>query len=296
MSTTIERPIDIATEFGSGLNLNPADAPEGITNELVEQIDLEERLRLLASSIAPWNEPDLTTVTGIWDDELDDYKRFHVQVKFIDKVMGGTPRNPELIAGWLKKNMGVTSEEQLVAATRRTLTELGVVTPELASLEELTAAAEALGAEKHGNTFKRDSTGLFLEGRHVKAGLKESTNIAYAGDRWGKTKKGPKSAMAEWVFVDDIRVHLYRDGEPITSPDDAYVMHGVVNGPQGPRSTLTQYDYCFQPELSWTMFSFEDRVQPDQWIKILKHMQFMGFGALRSQSFGRFKVQAFDQL
>jgi hypothetical protein len=112
-----------------------------------------------------------------------------------------------------------------------------------------------------------------------------------ASERWGPTKKSPKSALAEWVFVDDLRVHLGRE-----TPDGTFTMHGVVSGPTGSRSTLTQYDYCVQPTISFTVTSFHDRVTEDQWVTILQHGELIGLGALRSQGFGQFAVQAFDRL
>lgn len=236
-------------------------------------------------------EPEPEAVRGIWDDDTSLYTRYRVGIRFVDRVMGGTPQRPDLIAGWLRKNIGVTDDEEVRLAVRETLKGLGVETPEFASFEELVTASEAVAAERHGNTFKRDSQGLFLEGRHAKAMLKESTNICFAGDRWGKTKKGPKSAMAEWVFVDELRLHLGRQ-----EPDGTFTMHGVVSGPSGSRSTLTQYDYCFQPRLTFTVLSLEDRVTADQWRTLLTHAQHLGLGALRSQGFGTFKVTAFDKL
>jgi hypothetical protein len=208
--------------------------------------------------------------------------------------MGGTPQKPDLIAGWLKKNIGVTDEEEVVSAVRTVLSDMGIEAAG-ATLEELTKAAEEVGAMRHGNSFRRDSAGLFLEGRVIKSMLKESTSICFAtmkaSERWGPTKKSPKSALAEWVFVDDLRVHLGRE-----TPDGTFTMHGVVSGPTGSRSTLTQYDYCVQPTISFTVTSFHDRVTEDQWVTILQHGELIGLGALRSQGFGQFAVQAFDRL
>lgn len=236
-------------------------------------------------------EADVPTVSGIFDDAMQEYAKYRVVLKFVDRVMGGTPQKADLIAGWIKKNIGVTDDEEVLKAVRETLVGLGVEAPEKATIEELTKAAESVAAERHGNSFKRDSQGLFLEGRHAKAMLKEATNIAFAGDRWGRTKKGPKSALAEWVFVDQLRLHLGRE-----TPDGTFTMHGVVSGPQGSRSTLTQYDYCFQATTEFTLSSFQDRVTRDQWLTLLILSQKQGLGALRSQGFGTFKIQEFEEV
>lgn len=120
---------------------------------------------------------------------------------------------------------------------------------------------------------------------------KESSNILFAGTRWGVTKKGPKNAMAEWVFVDEKRIPLGR-----IQPDGVHTQVGHVTGPKGPRSTLTYYDYCERAECSFTVSSLEDRVERAQWERILIAGEKLGLGALRSLSHGQFVVTAFDRL
>lgn len=272
---------------------NPVALTEDIRAELAHLNDLDQRKSGL------W-EPKREEVRSIFADRTENYTQYRVEVKVVDRIMGGTPQKADLIAGWLKKNLGVTDQEEVIAAVRSVLSDLGQDVPEDATLEQLTAAAEIVGAERHGNTFRRDDTGLFLEGRVVKSMLKESTNICFAtrksSERWGPTGKGPKDALAEWVFVSDLRLHLMRDGEAIREPDGTFTMHGVVGGPQGKRSTLTQYAYCVQPTITFTVKSFMDRVTEDQWVTILQHSELIGLGAIRSQSFGQFAVQAFDKL
>lgn len=38
---------------------------------------------------------------GIFDDKADIFVTYHAAVQFRDKVMGGTPKNPKAIEGWL---------------------------------------------------------------------------------------------------------------------------------------------------------------------------------------------------
>jgi len=241
-----------------------------------------------------------TEIVGIFDDiDAEMYVRYAVGIHFVDKVMGGIPQKPDLIAGWVRTKMGLgpDSDAELAAIVRQTLLDLGVETPENATLDEIVKASEKVGAERHGNTFKRDANGLYIETRQVKSGLKESVNILFASERWGKTKKSPKNAMAEWVFIDGQKCYLDR-----TEPDGTWTQHGVVSGPSGSRSTLTQYDYCEQPQLRFVIKSLIDpadgkeRITGEQWRKILTQLQSLGLGALRSQSHGQFKVVAFDRV
>lgn len=241
-------------------------------------------------------DPD--TIVGVFDaTEAEMFVRYEVAIQFVDKIMGGTPQKADLVAGWIRSRMGVTDDAELAQVVRQTLLDLGVSTPENATLEEIAAASEKIGMERHGNTFKRDHDGLFIETRQIKSGLKESVNVLFAGERWGKTKKGPKNAMAEWVFVDGHKMHLGRD-----VPDGTWTQHGVVSGPQGSRSTLTQYDYCEQPYAVFTIKSILDpgdgkeRITGDQWRQILTYLQSSGLGALRSQGHGQFKVVGFQRL
>ena len=119
---------------------------------------------------------------------------------------------------------------------------------------------------------------------------KENTNTLYAGERWGKTKKGPKAYLSERVFVDEERIYLGRE-----KADGVHLQIGHVTGPQGPRSTLTYYDYVQQPTISFTLSSVEDCITADQWKRILVLMQRNGVGALRSLGHGQFRITAFDR-
>ena len=241
---------------------------------------------------------DVDEIRGVFDD-LDArlFVRYRVECQFIDRLMGGTPQKADLIAGWIRARAGVDEDAELAAMVRRTLGEIGVETPEEATLDEIVAMSEKVAADRHGNTFKRDANGLYIETRQVKAGLKESCQVLFAGERWGRTKKGPKNALSEWIFVEGQRVHLDR-----SEPDGTLTQHGVVTGPAGPRSTLTQYDYVEQPRIAFVLKSLLDpltgkeRIEPAQWKLLLSYLQYSGLGALRSQSHGQFKVVAFTQL
>jgi hypothetical protein len=237
------------------------------------------------------SEPTTAPIRGIWDeDEL--FARYRVTLQFTGWVIGGIPQDPKIIEGWLRQRI-TSGDDEIKAMMFRTMTELGMDFEEGASMEDLYEAAKKVAELRNGNTFRRDEHGLYLNAYNIKAALKENTNILYAGDRWGVTKKGPKSFLAERVHVsqDDDRIYLGR-----READGIHLQVGHVTGPKGPRSTLTQYDYCDRPTITFHMQSIDDCIEPDQWKYILLSMQENGIGALRSMGYGRFKVVEFEQV
>jgi len=233
---------------------------------------------------------DDTTFTSIFND-TDLFTKYRVTIQFIDKVMGGVPQKPEIIEGWLRKKMLGNDDAELRQMMLNTLDELGMEVEAEMTMEQLYEVARHAAAKHAGNTFYRDEHGLYLKGHQPKAMLKEAVNILFAGERWGKTNKGPKNFLAERVFVDELRIYLGRD-----EPDGTDLQIGHVSGPQGPRSTLTYVDYCRRPSVSFTVSSLNDCIKPEQWKKMLILCQKSGLGALRSMGNGQFVMKQFDKL
>jgi hypothetical protein len=157
--------------------------------------------------------------------------------------------------------------------------------------DEIAEAAKHLAANKQTNGFKIDSDGLYIESRILKAMLKEVTNILFAGKRWGPTKKGPKSFLAERVFVSPSHVGL-----GIKEPSGIELFIGHTNGPQGRMSNLTYYEYAEQPVLQFTIRVAEDAVPLDAWPELWVLAQDNGLGALRSQGHGCFDVNCWERI
>lgn len=215
------------------------------------------------------------------------FTRYRVTIQMRDRIVGGVPKRADVIEGWLRTNTGIEQTEELRAMTRRTLLEIGVDVPEEATFEQMVEASKALAAERSTVGFKVDPTlGLYIETRQFKAMLKECTAILFTGEeKWGKTKKGPKNYLAERVFLEGDRIYLDR-----MVPDGVEMMIGHVSGPQGPRSTLTYYEYVRAPRLVVTILSLRDSIELDHWQMILGLAQENGLGAVRSQGHGRFDV------
>jgi hypothetical protein len=252
--------------------------------ELDDLLALDARRRMLT-------EPEPERVRSIFEGKSKSFTRYRVEIVFRHKVMGGTPRNPDIIAGWVRSKAGVTSEEEVARMVGETLARLGERSAGNVPAEKVVEASEHVAALKSTNGFLTDDKGLYIPSRYVKALLKEACNIAFAGERWGKTKKGARNFLAERVFVEEDRLHLGR-----AKPDGLEMVIGHVDGPQGRRSTLAYHEFVLRPTVSFTVMSYRDEVTADQWQEILVLGQENGLGALRSQGHGRFDVVAFDRL
>lgn len=249
---------------------------------------------------------------GIFDAKANVFTTYHAELQFRDKIMGGTPKDPKIIMSWLRSKMGIEDLMVLRTRTLETVQELGIQLGrsqeeiDAMSVDELWALSEKLGATKQTNGFKVDpERGLYIEGRTVKSMLKECTNILFAGQTWLKRDaklktgeanpegayrgKGPRSVVAERVFVNPDKIWL-----GVTAPTGIDLFIGHTMGPNGPQSNLTYYEYVFQPRVEFDVMVAKDFMTMGQWAELWVHAQENGLGALRSQGFGRFDIEAWD--
>lgn len=260
-------------------------------------------------------EGNHTTMGSVFEKHLGEVYTFRqVTVQFHSRIYGGIPLRPDVIEAWLRKGTGITNQQELAAVVKRTIMELD---PDLAEsaktmtpYELMKLASEKLATSQSSVGFKRDNNGLFIESRQIKAGLREATNILYAGKRWGDTKKGPKSWLAERVFVGPERIYLgvpsmdTEENQPGLAKGSTYTQEptslelfvGHVTGPQGARSTLTYYQYVETPTITFLVATIQDEVIAQEWPRIWVTLENLGFGALRSQDAGRFDVTAWDEV
>jgi hypothetical protein len=213
------------------------------------------------------------------------YSTYDCQITMRGKLLGGIPKSPEVIEGWLRSRAGINQDEEIRQAMLRTLVELGAeVTPEM-SYEQLSEASKSLAAVKNTNGFKRNDSGLYIEDRQIKAAIKEAVNILYAGERWGKTKKGPRNFTAERVFIGPSEISL---GKP--EPDGVELMMVHAQTPRGPMSSLSYHEYVEGAVFSFQVQVVRDEIEAENWPEIWLLCQENGIGACRSQSYGRFDV------
>ena len=249
-------------------------------------------------------DPHPEKVRGIFDDITDRFVKYRVRIQFEDKVCGGIPNDPKIIESWIASKTGIKDEERLRAMAAKFIAMDGGVDPNASvDLGVLDKAVEDVANVTNLCVFRRDENGIYLENRHIKACLRESTNILYAGTRFGPTKKSPKSFVAERLFVEEMRIYLCeRDDSGLVRnkrrADGTLTFTGHVSGPTGERSVLTRYEYANQPEVSFHLLvatdpktnTLYDDLDERRIMETLAHCQRIGLGALRSQSMGMFKV------
>lgn len=239
---------------------------------------------------------------GIFDSgEL--FTMYHARLQMRSQLMGGIPKDPHVIEQWIRSKAGVTDEQEITAMMIRTLYELGIDVPDDATTEQVIEASKQL-AGKAAVGFKRDEQGLYIEGRQVKAMLKECVNIIYSGSEgWANPRakkkadtgealyrKAPRNFTAERAFVNPERLHL-----GVMEPAGVELVIGHVIGPQGPRSTLTYYEYVERPAIEFAVMVTDDAIPQDAWPLIWVQAQEIGLGAVRSQGNGRFDIEGWDR-
>lgn len=194
-------------------------------------------------------------------------------------IAGGTPTDPKVAEGWLKTKLA-TTDDLIQQAVAEVMAERGVTADE---------AAAIVDERKHLNGFKRDDNGLYIEGRQLKAAIKEAANVAAAAGKlplrkWGLTGKGLLGWIAEHVFVVEDR--LYLGTEKPTGVNQRFV-HTF-------RGSGIQYEeYVEDARIDFTVIT-DHKFTDEQWAMLWITGQQQGVGAARSQGFGRYEVTRWE--
>src|SRR5437667_4388323 len=105
--------------------------------------------------------------------EADLWAVYRARLAFRDKLIGGIPKDPKLIEGWLRTKAGIEDRQEMRVAMLRTLAEVGNgMFDGAGDGDDLAQAATALAAQKRTTGFKVGLDGLYVEGGQVKAMLK----------------------------------------------------------------------------------------------------------------------------
>ena len=203
----------------------------------------------------------------IWD--------YYTLTWLLDDIAGGLPTDPRLIDAWQAANWSHQAKllpddpRSPEEATQRTLADLAGI-PE----------------EKGWTTFARDGAGhLAIEGRQVKAALKEAANVMKPLIPVGGKTIALRSRLAERVFV----VERLLPFEPHkTEPDDTIERAIHVMTAQGPRDALKRTDICKEVSVTCTLKVLRDKLFTEEVLHtLLAFATANGLGADRSQGFGQ---------
>ena len=256
----------------------------------------------------------------------------------VSRICGGVPADENTAEKWVETKVKDTRSaamvKELVEKTKRELREThaarkrvaaGVATEgdlltvseldeeseeildeiEDISAEDLEKAATAKAAKDLAglNIFKRTEQGvLYIEGRQLKAALKEAVAVAANAGKittkgWGNPdnasyKKGIKQWFPEHVFVTNDILCLYRqDGTPVTDPDET--LQKFVHTHRG---DAISYEECvYNASIRFKVKTDVD-LTPKQWAMVWLTGQDQGLGASRSQGFGVYEMTHWQPL
>jgi hypothetical protein len=206
---------------------------------------------------------------------------------FIHEIHGGTPTDAKKAEGWIRMNLGESTNKQVARLVEKTMAERGVDPTDAESLkaleDELVSAAVDL---RLLNGFKRDDGELYIEGRQVKAMIKEAANIRWPKDRWGPSRKGTRSFFAEHVFVADDRISL-----GVVEPSD--IEQRFVHTWRG--SSIQYEEFVLDAKVGLTVIT-DHQFTARQWAELWVTAESNGLGASRSRGHGTFEVTAWDSV
>jgi hypothetical protein len=207
---------------------------------------------------------------------------YHVTLQ-VKELHGGTPMDPRVVEGWIKSKLRPdATTERIIELVRETISELGYTEDDLKDEKKLAEIVIETG-KKELDGFKRDDNGLYIEGRQIKAMIKEASNIAYPWPKHKHLGKSIKKTMAERVFVAEDKVYL-----GVTEPDDVDTRFATTRF----GSTIKREEFLRIVRVKFTMAT-DLTYDRDWWGILFLYAQEQGLGASRSQGFGTFVVEEF---
>ena len=220
------------------------------------------------------------------------FTSYAVELTFKHLVVGGIPSDRSVIEGWIRSRMEL-NDAAITELVEKTAQERGVMSPDEAV--EIVLDSELAPSV---NGFKRNENGeLCLEGRTVKAGLKEWSNSAYPGTKFpGKTgieglRKGLMRYLAEAVVVEPVLIGL---GVKEPSWVEERIKH--VMTPQGPRSSINRVEVVETPSISFTVRVRDDFLPQEAWARIWSSGEAIGLGSDRGRSDGQFNLTRWEKI
>ena len=212
------------------------------------------------------------------------YDTYHLTL-YVDRLVGGIPKHPALIKRWQEAHLKGTEPITAEQATEQTLNLLG---------SQAMDPDEVVSGIWTGFVTLRESDQLALEGRNVKAMLKESANIVRTlPEAQVRGKPIPlRAKLAERVFVTPNRIPILDEhGNVITEPKSAERPVHVMTM-QGPRTALKRADFVEDAVLNCDLKVLQDGVITEKTLRlILDHACLNGIGTDRSQGNGTFTYE-----
>lgn len=218
---------------------------------------------------------------------------YKVELFFINRVMGGVPKNKKIIEDWLnaRRMKDAKFEKQKEAGVgHKSLEEIA---------KEVGGTAEDLILSKEESTwvgFLHDDVGIFAREHQIKGHLKDCAN--QIKKLKGQAVTALRDKIANKVYLVDEKNYfmktnshiMEKDSHIIKEPDGSFE-HGIrVDTPQGKRSALKKNDYIDGAHLSFTLKVFKDgMITIDILRRVLEYGSVHGIFSERAHGYGKYK-------
>lgn len=205
----------------------------------------------------------------------------------VKDLHGGRPQDPRVVEGWIRSKIQ-NNDERLRRLVQEAWQSLGYDEDDMNNPEKIEEAITEAGKKALNGFYRMDDGELAVEGRQIKAMLKEATNIAYPWKATPPRKyngKSMKGAVSEHVFVVEDFIPL-----GVKEPDGVDVRFSSTSTG---RRAITREEFLEQVDVNFTMVTDMD-LKKDVWAQIFVTGQMQGFGTSRSQGYGTFKVTRFE--
>lgn len=229
-----------------------------------------------------------------WENQAWPYK--FRGVMHVHRIAGGVPSNPRVIEGWIKTTLGAENGDLLRKQVSETQQERGVSEEE--AVDEVASKANLNGFKRlrctqcpPGKLCRDGQHELFIEGRQMKAAIKEAALVAAGAGKlpvkgWGKTAKGLKGFVAEHIQVDEDRL-------PLGVYEPSGIAQRFVQSRFGP--SISYEEYVDEVELTFTVQT-DWPFTEEQWAMLWLTGEQQGIGATRSQGYGRYVLKSWESL
>lgn len=231
------------------------------------------------------------------------YPNMFLATLHVHNICGGIPSDPRVAEAWLRTKITDDNERLIQKAVSEVMTERGVTADE---------AVGEVNKNKHLNGFKRercpncpptgpvcdkpDAHQLYIEGRQLKAGIKEAANVRWPyPHKWGRYTnsksrevggKSSPSFFAEHVFVQEDHLLLGFTEPTGVNQKFVHTFHGAG---------IQYEEYCDGVDIECTIASDWDFTD-EQWALLWLTGGQQGLGASRSQGYGRYAVTRWDRI
>lgn len=208
----------------------------------------------------------------------------------VDVLVGGIPSDPKVAEKWLRSKVrDETTEQQIQNMVAKTMVDRGITEEE---------ALRIVNELRNLNGFKRGAAEhdghegeLYIEGRQLKAALKEAISVAGAAKKlairgWGETKKYIQNYFPEHVFI--LETELWTGYK-----EPAGTLQQFVHTFRG--SSIQYQEYVRDCYLDFTLIADHEFTE-DQWAMIWTTGEKQGIGSSRSQSLGTYQVTKWNKV